>query len=99
MNYDDMHWKQLKKLVEERGGEYISKEDAVLFLNAEPVVAEVVVEAAAVAEVAVTAEPVEEMVFDKRQPYGEVSGRIEGYPGARFTQNGVFFNSQGKRIG
>lgn len=30
------HWSQLKKMVEERGGKYISRSDAIAFLQASP---------------------------------------------------------------
>lgn len=36
-HYEDMHHKTLKKLVEERGGEWSSKEDAIKWLEANDV--------------------------------------------------------------
>ncbi len=38
-------------------------------------------------------------MLDKNQPYGEVSGKIEGAPGARYFQDGLYFNGAGEKVG
>ena len=38
-------------------------------------------------------------MFDKKQPYGEVSGKIEDAPGARFFQDGIYYNGLGEKVG
>jgi hypothetical protein len=37
--------------------------------------------------------------FDKSKPYGEVFGPIKGAPKARFSQNGLYFNASGVKVG
>jgi hypothetical protein len=85
MTYEDMHWKQIKKLVEDAGGVYVNKEESILFLNS------VGVDTSNIQDD-------DDVVLDKRLPYGEINGRVEGFDGARYTQNGAFFNIQGKKI-
>lgn len=98
MNYDEMHWKQIEKLVKERGGEYTTKEAALVWLaEFDAAQGGAPDHANADASNADTSAPAE-VVFDKRLPYGEINGRIEGFPGAKYTQGGAFFTSQGKRI-
>ncbi len=38
-------------------------------------------------------------MLDRNQPYGEVSGKIEGAPGARYFQDGLYFNGAGEKVG
>ena len=37
-------------------------------------------------------------VFDKSQPYGEIFGEIDGFPGAVFSQGGSLFNTLGEKL-
>jgi hypothetical protein len=32
------------------------------------------------------------------QPYGQISGIVEGAPGAKYTQNGKYYNAKGVEI-
>ena len=93
MNYETMHWTQLKKLVEERGGEYTNKPDALIFLN-QPAVG---CNAPSVGSMntATASDP----VFDKSKPYGEICGSVDGAPCARYIQDGVFYNNNGVKVG
>lgn len=36
--------------------------------------------------------------LDTNKPYGKVTGQIEGYAGAKFTQNGDYYDVSGKLI-
>ena len=92
-SFASMHWSALKKLVEEKGGKYEGKEQAIAFLtgsepapDAQPVAAPAVAKNSAV-------------FFDKSKPYGDVSGEIEGMPSARYFQGGHYFNPQGEKVG
>ena len=38
-------------------------------------------------------------MLDKKQPYGEVMGKVEGAPGARYFQDGLYFNGKGEKVG
>ena len=90
MNYEDMHWKTLKSTVEANGGVYVNKEDAVKFMNE-------LMGSTKSPETPDTKTAVAEL--DKSKPYGEISGSVEGAPGARFIQGGVYFNSKGQKVG
>ena len=37
-------------------------------------------------------------VFDKSRDYGLISGDVEGFPGAAFSQNGHLFNARGEKL-
>jgi len=37
--------------------------------------------------------------MNKKEPYGEIFGQIDDAPGARFMQNGEYFNAQGNKVG
>ncbi len=39
------------------------------------------------------------MIFDKSKPYGSVSGVVEEYPTARYSQGGAFFNNKFEYLG
>lgn len=39
------------------------------------------------------------MELNKSKPFGEIGGEIDGFPNARFTQDGFFFNNKGEQIG
>lgn len=51
--------------------------------------------AAAEAEAATYTGP----MLNRRMPFGQVFGEIEGAPGARFTQGGHLFNAAGRKVG
>lgn len=38
-------------------------------------------------------------MLNRRMPFGQVFGDIEGAPGARFTQGGHLFNAAGQKVG
>ena len=94
-NLESLHWTALKKLVEERGGKYEGKDQAIAFLKTDPQPISPVVSA----EQAPAIVSGDTVVFDRSQPYGQVSGDIEEMPGARFFQNGHFFNVRGECVG
>lgn len=89
-----LHWMQLKSKVEAAGLPWISKADAIEKLGKldQPVVA---AEPEPVKATKVKAG----QTLDRSKPYGEISGEIEGAPGARYAQGGLFFNSAGDLIG
>lgn len=37
--------------------------------------------------------------LDKNKPHGEIRGPVKGAPKARYSQNGLYFNSEGKKVG
>ena len=78
---NSLHWTALKKLVEEKGGTYEDKAQAIAFLSSD------------------TQPSAPVGTFDKSQPYGDVSGEIEDMPGARYFQNGHFYNGVGVMVG
>jgi len=82
-DYDSMHWTALKKLVEEKGGEWEDKAAAIAFLS-NPVT---------------LPDNKNTVTFDKSKPYGEIFGVVEGMPGVRFRQNGCYFNVNGVKVG
>jgi len=97
MNYETMHWKKIKKLVEERGGVYTNVADGLVLLRELPAAEGVKVD---LAEAAMSISVKEDdVVFDKSKPYGKVSGSIADAPGARFVQGGHYFNGQGIKVG
>ena len=83
---NSLHWTALKRLVEEKGGTYEDKAQAIAFLSSDTQPA---------APVASNTN----VTFDKSKPYGDVSGEIEDMPGARYFQNGHFFNGVGVMVG
>jgi hypothetical protein len=40
-----------------------------------------------------------EILFDESKPYGTVHGYDASMPNVAYIQNGVYFNSQGKKVG
>ncbi len=38
------------------------------------------------------------MNLDKRSPYGHITGKLEGYSGARYYQDGRYFDGRGVEI-
>ena len=110
---DQLHWQTLKKMVEEKGGAYESKEKAIAFLSAEetadPGQTTTVAEAAdtpvATPPDAPADTPAEEpaavvaKIFDPNRPYGEISGTFDDAPGARFMQNGLYYDSTHAVVG
>lgn len=89
INYKGMHWSALKKLLEERGLVYASKEQAIEVLTALPAEGEVVV-----APVVTGGK-----FLDKKQPYGAICGSLDECPTACFTQGGGLYNIAGEKVG
>jgi len=79
-----LHHNKLKKMVTDAGGVYTDKGSAIAFLVAAPVVAKV--------------EHKSNSTLDKTRPYGQIFGELEGYPTARFMQNGCVFNTEGMKL-
>ena len=90
-----LHWTALKKLVEDRGGKYEGKEQAIAFLSGDPMPLAPVVTAKE-APALVSGDVIR---FDKTKDYGHVTGDIEEMPGARYFQSGHFFNVHGEMVG
>ncbi len=55
--------------------------------------------AAAVAAAEAAAAAYTGPMLNRRMPFGQVFGDIEGAPGARFTQGGHLFNAAGQKVG
>jgi len=90
--YENMHWKQLKKLVEQNGGEWSNVEAGVdflenLLLHEPDVVGPPRPEDSAPKQDGVP-------VLDKEAPFGEIFGTCT----ARFMQNGHYFGPAGEYI-
>lgn len=82
-NIVSAHWRTLKKMVEDAGGVWTDKEAAVKFLLGS----------------ADKASPTEKPGLDKSRPYAEVFGTVEGADGARYMQDGVYYNLSGQKVG
>lgn len=78
-----IHWTKVKKAVEEAGGVWTDREAGEAFLAGR------------------SAMPADEpdVVFDKSKPYAEISGFDARFPRARYMQNRVYFDAQGKKVG
>ena len=83
-----LHWTKLKKMVEEAGGTWSTREAAEEFLARSGV--EIVEPEPA---------PKRAASFDRSAPYADVYGAIDTAPGARFMQGGVYFNVRGEQVG
>jgi len=120
-----LHWQTLKKMMEDAGLEFKSKDQAIEELaKLQPPAADHPLAAdpdanqptdpaagdpppadpAAIDPPPADAAPaVEEPApaprFDRRKPYGEISGDIPESPGARFVQGGLYFNNAGDVVG
>lgn len=79
-----IHWTKLKKAVEEAGGAWTTREEAESFLDAIG---------------KMPAEEVSDAAFDPDAPYGQVSGEVDGAPGAYYCQGDAYFNKAGKKVG
>lgn len=110
-----LHWQTLKKMMEDAGLEYKSKEQAVDELSKLPA-ADGTVGTPPVGDTqppagnpkadgdtapAPKAKPESPAVphFNSKQPYGEISGSLPEAPGARFLQGGLYFNNAGDVVG
>lgn len=107
-----LHWSKLKSLVEQHGGAYEGKEQAIAFLTAKLATADTApadtpaggdgadtVTGDAAPDVVEAAKGEPSIAFDKRKPYGDVFGEIENAPGARYFQGGKYFNGRGELVG
>jgi len=81
---NELHWHTLKKRVEDAGGTYQSKDQAIAFLSEKLGSA--------------PASPVASGRLDKSRGYGQVFGEVEGFSGAVFSQDGAYFKSSGDRL-
>ncbi len=89
-----LHWTALRKMVEDAGGRYEGKPQAIEFLTTgKP--AEVSSDVA----VQVVAHSSSGITLDRSRPFGHVSGDIEEAPNARYFQGGHYFNTQGEKVG
>lgn len=95
MDYEALHWTALKKLVVEAGGVWTNKDDAIEYLTGLSIA---IPESIAKPAEKPAGKPAS-ATLDKSLPYGEVSGKIENAPGARYTQGGVYFNGNGEQVG
>lgn len=106
-----MHWSQLKKMVEDNGGQWETKEKAVQFLvdagltsgdeGADDAGEESTEEPSAdvpVVKVEVAQKTKAKGFLDRSKPFGEIFGEIEGYPTARYSQGEHLFNSSGEKL-
>lgn len=107
---ETLHWQALKAKMEAAGLPWISKADAIEKLGKLEGAAgdggdagdEQTGDAAAPKA---DAKPAKEkaakvaVVFDRKRPYGDVMGRVEGAPGARYLQDRLYFNSAGEVVG
>lgn len=104
----EMHWSQLKKAVEEAGGQYENKEQCIQFLIDAGAVTSKAEEKAQAndgsGELPTLKIPDAEQVarktalLDRSRPFGDISGEIEGFPTARYSQGEHLFNPQGERL-
>lgn len=104
------HWQTLKKMMEDAGLTWVSKADAIEKLSKldgsaqeAPTatdsdhavgVPEAIIEAPTPKAASKSAPK-----FDRMQPYGQVSGEVEGAPGACYLQNRLYYNSAGGVVG
>lgn len=103
---ETLHWQALKAKMEAVGLPWISKADAIEKLGK--------LEGAAGGDQAgaggeqtgdaaapkADAKPAKgKPYFDRQRPYGDVMGRVEGAPGARYLQDRMYFNSAGDVVG
>lgn len=101
-DFASMHWSALKKLMEDRGLKYEGKEQAIAVLSAGQASPD---GEAAKAPPAGTVTPnpaptpSRAREFDRSQPFGHVSGEVDGAPGACYAQDGHLFNSEGEKVG
>lgn len=86
---ETMHWSHLKKMLEEKGLTYESKEKAIADLS----------EATGATPPDAPTSAAKAVAFDAKQPHGLISGEIEGAPSARFLQHGNFYTSEGVKVG
>lgn len=107
-----MHWSQLKKMVEDNGGQWETKEKAVQFLVDAGLTSgdegtndeggeEVTEKPSAdvpVVKVEVAPKTKAKVVLDRSKPFGDVYGEVEGYPTARYSQGEHLFNAAGERL-
>lgn len=105
---ETLHWQALKAKMEAAGLPWISKADAIEKLGKLEVAAgdggdaggEQTGDAAAPKADAKPAKPANgKPCFDRKRPYGDVMGRVEGAPGARYLQDRLYFNSAGEVVG
>ena len=84
MNFESLHWRTIKKMVEDKGTIYENREQAEAFLLSLPE----------------EERPVIKMVMlDRSLPVGEIYGVMDECPNARFSQGGHLFDGEGKKVG
>lgn len=114
MSIDDLknlHWQTLKKMMEDAGLQFVSKEQAIEELSKRQAPADPDAAAGAAAAdasvdrllgnpapAASDQAPVGPS-FDRSKPYGEIFGDVPDAPGARFLQDGHYFNTAGGIVG
>ena len=47
---------------------------------------------------AVTETDINQVKLDRTRSFGEISGEIEGFPGARYAQDGNFYDSNDNKL-
>ena len=113
MRIDDLknlHWQTLKKMMEDAGLQFVSKEQAIEELSKLAAADHDAAAGAAAADASVDrllGNPAPAAAdqapvgpsFDRSKPYGEVFGDIPEAPGARFLQDGHYFNTTGGIVG
>lgn len=99
---ESVHWNTLRKMVEEKGGKWTNKEEAIAFLRGAAPAAETPPpddmppdDDAANAAPEAKAAP----AFNPALPHGQVSGDIPDAPGARFMQHGRYYNALHEVVG
>jgi len=90
MSYDQMHWKKLKALVEEKGGEWIDKESALKFLDSIEVDEDIKKDDEDIVKEDIT--PDEQVSNDPVLNLDEYYSTASGDTNIRYTQNGHAFD-------
>lgn len=97
---ESVHWNTLRKMVEEKGGKWTNKEEAIAFLRgAAPAADAPPADPPADAEAEAAPETKPAPVFNPALPHGQISGDIPDAPGARFMQHGRYYNALHEVVG
>lgn len=108
MSIDDLknlHWQTLKKMMEDAGLQFVSKDQAIEELSkrqapADPAAADASGGRLPADPTPAAADQAQEGPrFDRSKPYGEIFGDVPDAPGARFLQDGHYFNTAGGIVG
>lgn len=94
---EDLHWNTLRKMVEDKGGKWTNKEDAIAFLRGTAPAEDKTPPADDVANAAPKVNAASG--FNPALPHGQVSGDIPDAPGARFMQHGLYYNALHEVVG